>query len=355
MAILKKNPNSVEFRQEEYQKAGNALRGLVKQSQGRDITQVLTVDNVSKALQEKNCDEIVRMQMCIFMREGNVARYITQNKLGVCSIEYNNIVMSATERSGLDQRTVIALLNVVLYALSKEPEQRYSAKVSDEKLSGIWAITSKLDEQNLRNVRAALNEYVDNGHRNDIAHVLDDLNIMANAGIPEALYLKGKCYYEGIGMPKDTSAAYPYLAAACHGGSAEANAMLGDYYFERQDISFLFKTEAYERYTALGAVALSEKRQDNLKALIEERAMNKKFVVGNFLAFIIAMVLNVLLTKGVFLGGQRHIFWGVVAIIFSMAVFGFSVFEFIKWPYDEQRWVVPALGLIILLLMLIAL
>ena len=355
MAILKKTPNSVEFRHDEYQKAANVLRDYVKQSQEGDIREVLSVDNVSRVLHEAQCDDVVRMQVCIFIREGNVTRYVTQKNPGVCSIECNNIVMSATERSGLDQRTVVKLLNVILYALSMAPEQRYSIKIDEGKLSGIWAVTAKKDEHTLRNIRTALDEFVNNGRSNDISHALDDLNTMADAGIPEALYLKGKCYYEGIGIPKDTKAAYPYLVAACRGGSAEANALLGDYEFEQPDMGFLFKTEAYERYTALGAVALSDKRQKNLKALIEERSMNQKFVVFNFLAFVASVILNVLLAKGVFISGKRHIFWGVIAIAFSTAVFGLSIFEFIKWPFDEQRWVVPALVIISLLLMLIVL
>lgn len=355
MAILKKTTSSVEFRQNEYQKAANALRNFVRQSQEQDIQEVLSIDNVSRVLQEAQCDDIIRMQMCIFVREGNVSRYVTQKDPGVCSIECNNIVMSATERSGLDQRTVIALLNVILYAFSMAPEQRYSVKVSDGKLSSIWAVTSEKDEHTLRNIHTALDEYVNNGRSNDISHALDDLNTMADAGIPEALYLKGKCYYEGIGMPKDAKAAYPYLVAACRGGSAEANALLGDYNFEQPDIGFLLKTEAYERYTALGAVALSEKRQNNLKALIEERSMNQKFVIFNFLAFVASIILNILLAKGVFINGQHHTFWGVMAIIFSTAAFGLSIFEFAKWPFDEQRWVVPTLAIISLLLMLIVL
>ncbi len=357
MAILKKTTNSVEFRQNEYQKAANALRDLVKQSQEQDIKEVLSVDNVSRVLQEAQCDDVVRMQLCVFIREGNVTRYVTQKNPGVCSIECNNIVMSATERSGLDQRTVIALLNVILYALSMAPEQRYSVKVSDGKLSSIWAVTAQKDESTLRNIRIALDEYVNNGQSSNITKALDDLNTMADAGIPEALFLKGKCYYEGIGMPKDTKAAYPFLVAACRGGSAEANALLGDYNFEQPEISCLHKskTEAYERYTALGAVALSEKRQNNLKALIEEKSMNQKFVAFNFLAFVVSIILNTLLAKGFFISGQRHVFWGVIAVIFSTATFGLSVFEFIKRPFDEQRWVVPTLVIITLLLMLIVL
>lgn len=355
MAIFTDNLSSVEFRKEAYSKAAHALRELVQQAQGQDITEVLTADKISSALQRVNCDEVVRMQVCIFMREGNVVRYITQKNPGVCTIECNNIVMSATERSGLDQRTVIALLNVVLYALSMELEQRYSAKVSEGQLSTVWAVTSQKDEDVLRAARASLDEYVNSGKRKDVSRVLADLDTMASAGIPEALFLKGKCYYEGIGMPKDTSAAYPYLAAACRGGSAEANAMLGDYNFEMRNIGFSYKTEAFERYTALGAVALSEKRQKNLKALIEERSMNRKFIVFNFLAFAVSVVLNNILTKGFFTGGQRHIFWGFVANFISTLAFGVSILEFIKWPYDEQRWVVPTFVIITLLFMLIIL
>lgn len=359
MEIFKKSPDSAEFRQEEYQKAANALREMVKQSQEQDITEVLTVENVSNTLQQADCDEVVCMQMYIFMREGDVTRYVTQKNPGVCSIECNNIVMSAAERSGLDQRTVIALLNVILYALSMAPEQRYSVKVENGQLSTVLAAITTKDERTLRNIRTVLNEYEygneeeSEEENNDIVQALDDLNTMANAGIPEALFLKGKCYFEGIGMPKDQSAAFPYLVAASRGGSAEANAMLGDYYFEQPNIRSLNKTEAFERYTALGAVALSEKRKRNLKALIEERSLNRKLVVINFLAFVASVVLNILLTKGVFSADKRHIFLGIVAIFFSTVVYGASVYEFIKRPYDEQRWVIPALIVITLIFILI--
>lgn len=348
--------SSAEFRKEEYQKAADILRNLVKSSADQDITEVLTAENASKALQDAGCDELVRMQIYLFMREGNIMRYISQNNPGICLIDYNRIVLSATERSGLDQRTVIALLNVILYAISVSTELRFSNRISSGKPSAIWAVTSRRDEETLRGIRDVLDKYTAEPDTEiNISNHLADLNRLADAGIPDALYLKGKCYFEGIGTAKDPVAAYQYLDAACRGGSAEANAMLGDYYFYPSDTHLPDPTEAYERYTALGSVALSEQRQKNLKALMEERSLNYKFVVINFVAYIAMFVLNILVAQGMFSGGQSHWFWGTVSLIFLTAVFSLSVLLFIRKPYGDQHWAVPTFAVIALLLMLVAL
>ena len=349
--------SSVELKRAEYLRAQKALRELVLNNEDLDITEILTVENVEEALIDNDCDDTVRMQLCIFIKEGNVTRYITQTEPGLCSLEYNNIILSTTERTGLDQTTVIALLNVILGALSIAPEQHDSVRISNGKMQPIKAVTSKGDEAALLRVRLILEEYAsgDDVEERDLEKTLKDLNRMADAGIPDALYMKGVCYLVGIATPKDPIEARRYLMAAARGGSSEANAVLGDACFEKTGFNLGSMTEAYERYTAFGATALSEKRQNNLKTLIEERELNTKLFVFNVLAFFGSIILNAILAGGTFTDGKKHLFFGILAIVLSLGLLILSYLEFRKWAYDEQRWVIPGYVIITLLLMLIVL
>ena len=95
---------------------------------------------------------------------------------------------------------------------------------------------------------------------------------MVQSGIPEAQYLKGLCYLDGIGTEKNPSKGFKHIMAAARAGHAEANAYMGDYYFNNE--GFKDYTLAFEYYTQIGAIALSQERRENVKVILSAKKQN---------------------------------------------------------------------------------
>lgn len=322
-----------------YSDAGEALRKAVNEK-GPDIIQAM--DSVEKYLKQGKCEQTVICQVLLFLQTSNIARYIPQTKTGISMIDVNNIICRTEFVSGLNRDTVKKLFIVVLYALSL-PTALETATIptatgmrSDDRIIE----PNEEYEEKLSIIRKAIL----NRDLETLTPLLPDLNRMADNGYAEALYQKGLCYYNACGTEENIPEAMKCFSIAAHNGSINAYAALGDCYFQSATPDY---TKAFECYTALGAIANSAKRQENIKIILEERALNIKLLITNFFLVTLLFVFNIFLAKGTFSAyGQKHIFAAVISIFLTLAAFALAVVSFIKRRFNSIQWVTPTIFLL---------
>ena len=317
-----------------YSNAGEILRKTVKEK-GPDVLQDL--EAVENSLKSGNCDATATRQILLFLQTSNIVRYIPQTQTGISMIDVNNIIFRTENESGLNKDIVNRILVVVLYALSLPTalETVVIPTASGTRYNDKAIESSDKYEDKLTEIKKAI-------LANDIEKLtplLPELNRMAENGYAEALYQKGLCYYNACGVEENISEAIKYFDMAAHNGCISAYATLGDCYFQNEIPNY---TKAFECYTALGAIANSKKRQENIKTILEEKRVNVKLLAANIVFVIAIIIFNVFLAKGSFSAyGETRVFAAIVSIVLSLAALSLSVFSFIKMRFNSIRWVTP--------------
>lgn len=317
-----------------YSNAGEILRKAVNEK-GPAVLQDL--DAVESSLKSGGCDPAAMRQILLFLQTGNIARYLPQTQTGVSMIDVNNIIFRTECESGLNKDVVKKILVAVLYALSLPTALETVAiptasgtQYQDKRLES----SEKYDQKLAETKKAIL--------ANDekaLTPLLPELNRMADNGYAQALYQKGLCYYNACGAEKNVAEAEKYFDMAARNGCVEAYAALGDCCFQKEIPNY---TRAFECYTALGAIANSKERQENIKTILEEKRVNAKLLAANFVLVAALVVFNVFLAKGSFSAyGETHVFAAAASIVLSLAAFSLSVFSLIKKRFNSIRWATP--------------
>lgn len=317
-----------------YSKAGEVLRKAVNEN-GPEIFQDL--DGVETILRKENCEPTVTRQLLLFLQTSNTIRYIPQAQTGISMIDVNNIIFRTECESGLNRDTVKRLLVVILYAFSLPTSLEV---VATPKEAGIQYKDKVIESTNeYENKLSAISKAISARNLEELVPLMPELNHMADNGYADALYQKGLCYYNACGVEENIQEAIKCFEMAAHNGSINAYAALGDCYFQKKIPDY---TKAFECYTALGAIANSKKRQENIKIILEERNLNVKLLVANFFLVALVLVFNVFMAKGTFSAyGEKHIFAAVISTVLLLAAFALSVVSFIKMRFNSIRWVTP--------------
>ena len=325
---------------EDHVALGEALKQLIAE-QGIDILK--SSDNITKELKSKKFPTNTVMQMTLFLKASNISNYYKQTKSGISMIDVNNIITCAYEETGLTKKKIKYLLTAVLYGLGL-PTDIQTATLPSE--TGIVSENiSILSEETYVEKFSEIQKAVQNKDDKKIHAISADFDMLVKAGIPEAIYLKGMCYINGIGTEENMETAYNYIASAANMGHAEANAVLGDYYYSsKQNNNY---TRAYEYYTHLGAVALSDERKDNLKTIMATVEQNiKQFILSGML-LVILLIFNSRLGTGIFdASGQSHWVMAIISDVLLCGIYGLSIYQFIKLKYNKTKW--ATIGLVII-------
>lgn len=340
---------SQEYRNPAYKAAGIALRELIR-DHGTEVLGDLTA--LEAKLKEKQCQDAVIYQLLLLLQAGNVQRYIPQVKTGISMIDINNIVTVAEQETGLSKSAITALLSALLYGLSL-PTTIESVVIPTDGHDYARRDLAFADYADYVRELQLLEQAVEQKAEGRVAEHAKALDTMARAGHPEALYLKGVCYEEGIATEPDTGKALHYFKAAAENGSNRANARLGDHYFEATVPHY---TKAFSYYTVIGATALSPERRDNLKAILGQK--NSNVFVMAFAAVLLALLtaLNIAMGSGAFSADDApHWVCAVISMVLNFGVFGVGVWSFIAAKYNSLKWIAPAMIVPFALLALIAL
>ncbi len=296
------------------------------------------------ALRGIGIDSRVVNKLIYVIESGSLKNYLEKDKITL--IEVNNIIIDVESKSGLKKSVVKEFLSIILYALG------YQA-LSDE-LNSIQIVNTKSNmntdssfdtntyEDELKRIEKAVDNtirYKDSSteggsdNENTIKYYSQILKKLVGQGNPEALYLTGKCYYYGIATEKNLNEAKKYFSKSADLGYSQASAFLGDIYFN--DCKY---TDAYNYYTDLGAVALSNERKNNLSAILNYKKRNIALLAGSVVFLILVFTFNVLMMTGVFCpSGCTHYPSGIISMILSVLVFVLIVLKSIFKKYDTPK------------------
>lgn len=327
---------------EEYKNLGPIIRSIVNENSAEILK---NTNAFSKALADKKVDNIIVMQLSLLLEAGNIRNYLTQVKSGITMIDVNNMITCAEAETGLTKMKLKLLLTAVLYGLSLPseiesliiPQKDGVIKRIDTAIVSADKYSTKLNE---------IKQAVNSKDEKKLKELSVDFEQLVNSGNPEALYLKGLCYKSGIGTEPDNRQASRFFSIAANAGHAEANAAMGDYYFDMPD-TFNNYTEAFNYYTQIGAVALSDERKSNLKAIMAAKKQNIVQLIMTGILLIILFIFNQLLGKGSFSTDLRtHWGWAITSDILCCITFGLSIFGYMKAKYNKTKWAASVMFII---------
>lgn len=333
----------------DYEMLGNAVKKVISE---KGVECLADTESFISSLKEKKIDFVVAMQLGLLLEAGNIKNYLTQVKTGITMIDVNNMVTCAEAETGLSKKKIKYLLTVMLYGLSL-PTEIASVHIPTD--TGYELVDKALVNQTKYiSVLQTLREAIENNNEETIAKNATAFETMVKAGLPEALYLKALCYINGIATEKDSAVGFRYMAAAANAGVAEANAYLGDFYFENATYEDFSK--AFNYYTQLGAVALSKERKHNLKVVVAAKRQNITQIILNGILLIAIFFFNSHIGKGTFsLNGATHWGWAITSDILVSMVYALQIVQFVLTKYNRTKWATVGIFVILALTTVFAL
>ena len=161
------------------------------------------------------------------------------------------------------------------------------------------------------------------------------LETLSRTGVGEAACLWGESL-----MEESPSAALDLLTQAAQDGSAEAQAMIGDYYYRQGPSGGYSMAEAI--YTGYGSAALTRERHAALCTILNEKRYNRFTLLfgGILLALMLAATLVLSLAPQISMGIPLV---GILALVVNCALLGVGVFLLRARPYDSIPFLIPAM------------
>ena len=326
-----------------YKDLGTVIRAIITE---KKVDVLKNTEEFSKALLEKKVDNVVVMQLSLLLEAGNIRNYLTQVKSGISMIDVNNMVTCAADETGLTKKKIKLLLTAVLYGLSL-PSAIESLIVpqGNGEFGRVDSAIISADEYSVK--LEEIKQAIKNKDEGKLKELSSSFERLVKAGVPEAMYLKGMCYKEGVGTEADVKHSLKYIMAAADAGHAEANAVMGDYYFDSPTYDFADYTKAFAYYTQIGAVALSEERKDNLRVIMASNKQNIIQLILTGILLIASYFFNQQIGLGTFSTDLKtHWGWAITADILSTIVYGLSIFVYTKAKYNKTKWVAVTIFII---------
>lgn len=294
------------------------------------------LENAKQVMISNGIDNKTANQICLIFECSNVKTYLSMDNITV--IDANNCLNQVVSNTDLNKYTVKKLLSVIFYAFGFQA-------VSDEfDKSEIIQIKKSIKEFDLINpnqtdskeILDRIDQYVEKGDTVELAHNAHVLENLVKNGDAYALYIKGKCLLKGIGTTADIKQAEIYLKRSSSKGFAKANSLLADIEYEKENY-----TLAYQYYTEIGTVALSEENQKRVIAILKNKKLNIRTFIGFLIVIVLIVIFNVLMATGSFCpSGCTHYPSGIISIIASIAILILMIFNMIFQKYDSPRLLV---------------
>lgn len=330
--------------QSSYNTAGTILRAIIKEN-GQDILK--DVDKLYDALRDKKCDNTIAYQILLVIKSSNISRYFSQFATGISMVDVNNIIASAEKETGLSKKSIKSIVSCIFYGLSLPTTLSTVIIPTDDDYQVRDSATGEFFKYG--NALSIITKAINDADVSVFKEHADELEQMSRAGHPTAHYLKGLCYYKGFCTEQDNKKAMHYLKLAAKGGNVNANAMLGDLYFNDDEVLFHYDL-AFEHYTVIGAVGLSKKRQQNVKVILEQKKVNFLDLSFAIILWIIALVFNILLGSGVFsIDSANHWVCASFSIAFSTIFVALSALNLFAKKFNSIKWVIPCIVFVTML------
>lgn len=276
-------------------------------------------------LQGTNIRDCAIKQVELVLYGSSLVRYLDRLNSGLSAIDINNIVLTA-EQAGLSSKAARKTVSDILYSLSvpQLTTDLSAIELAEQTMGGSAYVPPSVYENQLDKMRRKI--------RNSqvlTAQEFSDLNLFANAGIPAAYTLLGTVYLQGLGVPEDQDTALEKLKYAASHGDAEAYGMLGDYYFDRDNM------KAFELYTRPGAMALSEDRWERFRRLHKVKRFHRmQAICVTAVALLLALFMLVFRSSAI--TGAHTAAWIVCTVLnFVLTIVVWLVHS--RNPYQDLR------------------
>ncbi len=273
------------------------------------------------------------LMICYIFDCSYIDRYLKKEELSI--VEVNNCLEQIVIHSCINRVEAKRILSIILcvYGFTAVAEEFDRIQVSQisKKIKDFDLIKPQFEDSN--DELEIINGYVNNedvANLKKSSHVLEQCVLEGNA---YALYIKGKCYLYGIGTTVDKSQARKLLERSAQKGFSMANSLLGDLEYENENY-----TKAYNYYTGIGAVALSNEKQNRVLEIINNKKTNNKMYVGSIIIFVLTVLFNILMAMGYFCpSGCTHYPSGIISIIFTTVInVLIGIMGFLR-KYDSPR------------------
>lgn len=177
----------------------------------------------------------------------------------------------AIEQSGLERGLLLELMNILLRALGV-PELLAKGSPIGQRLQqfrGTWVIPKNYWQEELDQCGDLIRRWKESGNAD--LELTARLRPLAEAGVPEALYLEGAILLDSPNGEKQQ--ALELLDQAAQAGVGDAAGLLGDYYYRQKTRGAWAK--AYHYYTDFWTPPVGSARRDALRTLENQCLYNR--------------------------------------------------------------------------------
>lgn len=342
-AFIKYKKPQVSQAHLEYSNLGESLRILVSENGIQALGEVRKVEDF---LRGRGVNNLQILQLSLLLEESNLSRYLSKNPGSVSLVDINNIITCAERTTGLRRDAIRDILAAILYsmdlsnALVHTPVQATGDQIAYQDRGIVM-------REKYRDIESQIIQAVNAKDTKKLLELLPDLNRLAEAGVPQALYWKGVCYDMGLGAEKNLDKVHEYMEAAARGGCPEANAYLGDYYFSKDIPDF---DTALRYYTEIGAVALNRTRQKNVRVILAAEPKNFKMLCMTGILTAILIVFNVMMAQGMLFKPDvgSNVVWAWISSILVLVTYALScrTFFILKLKHIDYK-VIPAISMLL--------
>lgn len=169
---------------------------------------------------------------------------------------------------------------------------------------------------------------------------------LAEAGVPRALYLLGKYYYDLAKNEESVDIPYiDYLIVAAEQGVSEASVILGDIYYKHFRLIGHDNTKAFYFYSKPGVSSFDLEHQEKIKDIFAQRKKNLFTVIFEIIFIVLMLVFLIIFNQGI-VYGESKIFWGILNLLMSIGVLIGSIFYNKKFKYNSLKWSLGSMGMI---------
>ena len=285
----------------------------------RDIPQLVDY------LKEKNIRDCAIKQVELVLYGSSLVRYLDRLSGGLSAVDINNIVLTA-EQAGLSSKAARKTVSDILYSLSV-PQQTIDLstnELAEQTSGGGLYVPPVAYEKEIAKFRRKIQQDQELSEQE-----FSELNKFVIAGIPVAYTLMGAVYLKGLGVPANQDTALEKLKYAASHGDAEAYGLLGDLYFDHDNM------RAFEFYSRPGAMALNEERCDRFRRLHKVKRFHRlQAILFSVLMLVIALFMYIF-RASVITG--THIPALIVCTVINLVATSVLWVVHIKNPYQDLR------------------
>lgn len=305
------------------------LRAIVSEH-GREV--FCDLDTLLEEMTEAGASEAEFCQVYLMTQVSGFWELLRQDQR-TFQQDLDRYIQNATEETGFNRDRILCLTNSILSsiggAMNHTPAPADKAAFPPRPAA---LLASSLYAAPLRAFQAEF----DKVRANPSAAKLDfdQLEFLANLGIPRAKYYLGYCLLNGVQVEASEERGRELLREAADMGDSKAAAALGDYYYALGGSDHW--TQAYQYYTGYGAAALDSVGKAHIISILNQQRFNRKLL--RLCAVLLAVCAVVMVFQPAAALYGAHPVWGRLMIAAQLALLVLGHLYHRVRPYDFIYW-----------------